>query len=712
MNTNRFLRAALPRLISLLLSITLLTGCGGGPSGTTGGTASPATASAGAASTASVAKSEGQTDFVRVAPTAESAPTTASGNLKVLIRYASSASKSDESLIASKGGTVKFRARFVDVIAAEVPPSALSALRSDARVSAIEPDLEISALQTSTELANTWGVVKIGADKVAASGNRGTGIKVAVIDTGVDYRHSELAVNYAGGYDFVNKDADPLDDNGHGTHCAGTIAAAANGAGVVGVAPEARIYALKVLDSTGSGNFSNVIAALQWCVDNGIQVTSNSYGASSNPGTTVEDAFRKAEAAGILNLCAAGNNGTAAGTEDNINYPARYASCIAVGATDSSNNRASFSCTGPKLEVMAPGVSIYSTVPGGGYATYSGTSMATPHVSGVVALALKAGYPASQVRSRLQQFVLDLGASGFDNQYGYGLTQSAGVAGTGATNTAPAVTIQSPTANATFSSGSTITFSGSASDQQDGNLSTSLRWVVNGTTYTGASFTAALPDGTYTATASATDAGGLTGSASVTFTVANAAPVVTITAPANNASFASGASITFSGTATDAEDGALTSKLVWTIGSTIIGTGGSFATATLANGTYTVVATATDSKGKSGTASITIKVGAPALSVSVGTDKASYVSKNTATITTTVRSAGAYVASANVTVTLRTANGRLYTATGTTSTTGAVSLRYTVNASIDGRGTYTVTSTASKTGYAAGSGTTSFNVTQ
>ena len=120
-----------------------------------------------------------------------------------------------------------------------------------------DPDAELSA---------SWGVMKIGADTVQATGNQGEGIKVAVIDTGINYLHEDLQANYKGGYDFVNKDADPFDDNGHGTHCAGIIAAADNNIAVVGVAPKASLYALKVLNSAGSGYTSDIIAAIQWAL--------------------------------------------------------------------------------------------------------------------------------------------------------------------------------------------------------------------------------------------------------------------------------------------------------------------------------------------------------------------------------------------------------------------------------------------------------------
>ncbi|GAI75932.1 unnamed protein product, partial [marine sediment metagenome] len=161
--------------------------------------------------------------------------------------------------------------------------------------------------------------------------------------------------------------------------------------GVVGVAPEARIYALKVLEG-GTGSYSDVIAAIQWAVDNGMQVTNNSYGSSGDPGELVKAAFDAAYYTyGVLHVAAAGNNGNPPGRGDNVIYPARWDSVIAVAATDESDNRARWSSTGLDVELSAPGVNINSILPGGDYVRMSGTSMASPHVAGTAALVITAG---------------------------------------------------------------------------------------------------------------------------------------------------------------------------------------------------------------------------------------------------------------------------------------------------------------------------------
>ena len=258
----------------------------------------------------------------------------------------------------------------------------------------------------------------------------GAGVKVAVIDTGVNCGHPDLAGHCFNGYDFVNNDGIAMDDQGHGTHVAGTIAATRNGEAstVVGVAPGADIYAVKVLDQNGSGFYSDIIAGVEWATQNGMQVTNNSYGGSSGS-ATLEAAFRAAAAAGVVSVAAAGNSGTQAGTGDNVGYPGKYSSVIAVAATDINDARASFSSTGPAVQIAAPGVNIKSTIMNGGYqGGWNGTSMATPHVAGVAALLVEKGVVDSnvngetndEIRNVLMLSALDLGAAGRDTKFGFG----------------------------------------------------------------------------------------------------------------------------------------------------------------------------------------------------------------------------------------------------------------------------------------------------
>lgn len=249
---------------------------------------------------------------------------------------------------------------------------------------------------------------------------------VAVIDTGVDYNHPDLAANIwtnadeipgngidddangyvddVHGYDWVNSDGDPFDDNGHGTHCAGTIGAVGdNGVGVAGVNWQVSIMALKFLSAGGSGSTANAVLAVDYATANGAHLTSNSWGGGGFS-QTLYDAIARANAAEISFIAAAGNNGT--NNDTGPHYPSNYdlPNIVSVAATDHNDNKASFSNYGlVSVDLGAPGVNILSTQPGGGYRQLSGTSMATPHVAGAAALvkSLFPSIPAAQLKTAL-----------------------------------------------------------------------------------------------------------------------------------------------------------------------------------------------------------------------------------------------------------------------------------------------------------------------
>lgn len=329
-------------------------------------------------------------------------------------------------------GKITHSYKYIPAVAADLPEQAIENLKKNKNIAYIEPDLEVKALGETLP----WGIEKIGAPQVHSSGNKGTGVNVAIIDTGIDHTHPDLYENYKGGYDFVNNDDDPMDDNGHGTHCAGIIAAVNNDIGVIGVAPEANLYALKILDSTGSGSSSNIIAAIDWAIathddgidSNDIQIISMSLGSDSGT-ETLDSACTLAYEHGILLVAAAGNDGNKRGTGDSVDYPGAYSSVIAVAATDSTDKRASFSSTGPAVEIAAPGLYINSTFPDG-YSVMSGTSMACPHVAGTAALVLYANpsFTNDNIREKLAQTATDLGTSGKDTLYGFGLVNAEAVA--------------------------------------------------------------------------------------------------------------------------------------------------------------------------------------------------------------------------------------------------------------------------------------------
>lgn len=267
-----------------------------------------------------------------------------------------------------------------------------------------------------------WGAIRIGAPEVHSQGITGQAIKLAIIDTGVDYTHPELAAIYKGGYDFVNRDSDPMDQHGHGTHCAGIACAAIyDNSGVGGIAPNVELYAVRVLNLYGMGTYDWIIQGVDWCIAHEIDVMSLSLGGTT-PTPELEAAFQRAWDAGIVSVAAAGNSGGNA-TTDKMVFPARFGTVIAVAALDSSDYKASFSSTGPGVEVSAPGVSVYSCILGGTYGYKSGTSMACPHVAGAVALieSVHPDWSNADVRGQIRGTADDLGPIGHDWMTGFGI---------------------------------------------------------------------------------------------------------------------------------------------------------------------------------------------------------------------------------------------------------------------------------------------------
>jgi len=301
-----------------------------------------------------------------------------------------------QAAIHGAGGQSLRSLRIINGVAAALPPSVEKQLARRAEVARVDVDATVYALGGRKPKPTpppppqqlSWGVDRIDAEWAWAT-SRGAGVRVAVIDTGIDKDHPDLIANLAGGTNFVRKgrsvDSNAWDDdNGHGTHVAGIIAAADNTIGVVGVAPQASLYGVKVLNKAGSGYISDIIAAIEWAVDNGMDIANMSLGSNSDV-QSLHDACDTAAAAGLLLVAAAGNDGKA------VDYPGAYSSVIAVAATDANDAVASWSSRGPEVYIAAPGVSITSTWKGGGYATISGTSMAAPHVAGTLALMLGAG---------------------------------------------------------------------------------------------------------------------------------------------------------------------------------------------------------------------------------------------------------------------------------------------------------------------------------
>ena len=358
----------------------------------------------------------------------------------------------EDAFVREHNGRIHGRYRITDAVAVEVQLNELLALASDPRVVRVEPDGEVFAVDA--ELDAAWGVKRIGSGAAHDAGRTGAGVRVAVIDTGINTTHVDLDARYDSScsHDFVNNDTNPTDDNGHGSHVSGTIAGEDNNTGVVGVAPGAAICSYKVLSASGGGSWSNVVAALDRAVQDGARVANLSLGSTGDPGASVEQAFANAYNSGLLIVASAGNSGTCAGTNDSVGYPARWTSTIAVAATDSNDIAPCFSSTGPDVEISGPGVSITSAWIGGNtaYASASGTSMASPHVAGVAALLFGCNPSLTNVQARdiLDSTAADLDsplAAGFpddrDTWYGYGLVQVQAALNAGCAAGAPTATL-------------------------------------------------------------------------------------------------------------------------------------------------------------------------------------------------------------------------------------------------------------------------------
>jgi thermitase len=259
------------------------------------------------------------------------------------------------------------------------------------------------------------------------------GVKIGIVDTGIDQTHAELSgktVDCGAALGGTVTSGACADDNMHGTHVAGTIAAKANNAtGVAGVAFNASLSICKALyTAAGTGLTSDVANCVAWTHARGAKVISMSLGGgdSTTLHQAVQAAWENGGANGSVLVAAAGNDGNST-----VNYPAGYAEVVSVAATDHNDAKASFSNTNPDVEIAAPGVSVLSTIPGGQYAKLSGTSMATPHVSGVTGVLwqLFPADTASGIRSRLDAAVDDLGPAGRDATFGFGRTNLCKAAG-------------------------------------------------------------------------------------------------------------------------------------------------------------------------------------------------------------------------------------------------------------------------------------------
>ena len=436
------------------------------------------------------------------------------------------------SMMGTAHGSVRqvYSSGVIHGFVADLADSAAAALSHDARVLLVEPDAVVTALAGGTQTAATWGLDRIDQTALPLSttytyGNDGSGVTVYVVDTGINYGHTDFGGRATPGYDAVTTGGGAVDCHGHGTHVSGTV-----GGAKYGVAKNVSIVGVRVLDCSGNGSNTGVIAGLNYVLQqkqanpSRPMVVNMSLGGGAS--TALDNAVASLTNAGVTVVVAAGNSTANACTQS----PSRAPSAITVGATDKTDHFASFSNFGTCVDIDAPGVSISSDYIGSTTATasMSGTSMASPHVAGAAAL-----YLAANPTATAAQVVAALTANATPNAI---------------------IGVPASTVNRLLN----VSFLGGAAP-------------------------------------------------------VNQAPTAAITAPTNGASVVQGTSVSFAGTGTDPEDGALSgASLVWTSSRDgQIGTGASFATTTLSIGTHTITLTAKDSKGATGTATRMVTVTAP-----------------------------------------------------------------------------------------------------
>lgn len=348
-----------------------------------------------------------------------------------------------ENALRDHGGRVLITYDNWDFVAGVIPKENRRDLERDNRVANVDTDTQVHAIHHSDDhdggppgggggddggcsdhpaQDGSWGYSRIGADAVTEDG---TGVNVAILDTGIDTAHCDLTLS--GGHNCTGQGNSSDDKDGHGTHCAGIATADDNSIGVIGAAPSANLYAVKVLGNSGSGNWSWVVCGIDWCMTNNIEVMSMSFGADTMP-SDVHTAISDAYAAGHLMAAAAGNDGhEGLCSSQTVGQPARHADTIAVSALDRDGTVAGYSSVGDEVDLIAPGTDIRSTYTGNDYTTLSGTSMACPHVSGSAATVWQArgatgpNVPArNEVESALFDNTTDIAC---DNADGNGLVQ-------------------------------------------------------------------------------------------------------------------------------------------------------------------------------------------------------------------------------------------------------------------------------------------------
>jgi subtilisin family serine protease len=293
------------------------------------------------------------------------------------------------------------------------------------------PPYKVEQVFSTYSETQDWGLKLMGIPNLWRL-TKGSGTKVAILDTGIATAHPDLKDGILKTKNFTNSRVGVSDVAGHGTHCAGIIGARENATGVIGVAPECGFLIGKVLGDDGSGNLLSVARGIDWAVEQGADIINMSLGSPTGH-PDLEAAINRAVAAGVFVICAAGNEGP---TLDTVGYPAMYTGTVSVGAIDQNKKIANFSSRGTRVDVCAPGVDILSDYPPRNLAKLSGTSMASPFVAGVVALMVakhrefgkedpKPLKTAADLIAVLHGTSIDAGPAGFDPNYGFGIINPA-----------------------------------------------------------------------------------------------------------------------------------------------------------------------------------------------------------------------------------------------------------------------------------------------
>lgn len=468
-----------------------------------------------------------------------------------------------ERLFKDVGGSEKAKIEKINVhvikVNASSKRSALDKLKKHSHVRFAEPNGLIRADLTPTDpyYASAWHLPKVSAPAAWDLKLGDPNLVVAVADSGVDPTHPDLAAILVPGWNFYDNNADTSDIYGHGTKVAGTIGALMNnGVGVVGLAASVKIMPFRITDSTGWATWSALSQSLIYATDHGARVYNASFGGTSSS-STLQSAIDYAFSKNVAFFASAGNSGNTV-----VNYPAGCNHAFAIAATDSADNKSSFSNYGTWITLSAPGSGIYTTVNGGGYGAPSGTSFASPLAAAGAALALSVN-PSLDIYG-LKDVMLagtdDLGTPGFDAYFGYGRMNArkiAEIASSYVSNSdtqSPAVLISSPVNGAVISGPTYIQVS--ASDNRD---VAKINVFDNGTLLgfiTGASgqvYWSSPTDGAHTLSATAFDVAGNSASAQVSVTVPadTLPPSVTISKPLNGSSMAGVKKVVIQASATD-----------------------------------------------------------------------------------------------------------------------------------------------------------------